>query len=312
MTPTRGMAAVVVLTLVSAAAVAGCGLGPGQESDEKADLAVTRDYGEQELLTADARPADSETVMRFLDRQAEIETRYGGGFVQSIEGVEGGTRDGRSVDWFFYVNGIEAGRGAAEFRVRGGDRVWWDHRDWTAVMRVPAVVGSFPEPFAHGYDGRRWPAAVRCVATGAAAPTCDTAAAQLRDEAVKAPVSAGPGSDSGQLRVLVGPWNAVRKDAAASVLERGPRHSGVFARFGSGGRALSMLGVDGQPRRTLRAGAGLIAAVRPGDGPPTWIVTGTDGAGVEAAIAFLTEEDLKHHYAVVTTGEAGPIPVPIP
>ena len=88
-----------------------------------------------------------------LDREAEIETRYGGGFVQSIEGVAGGTEDGRRLDWFFYVNGIESPVGSAERRVAGGDRIWWDHRDWTDAMRVPAVVGSWPEPFLQSSAG---------------------------------------------------------------------------------------------------------------------------------------------------------------
>jgi hypothetical protein len=303
------MAAVLALALAGAAAAAGCGLGAGEESDQQATLTVTRDYGEEVLLTAEQRPTESETVMRFLDGEADIETRYGGGFVQSIDGVEGGTRDGRRFDWFFYVNGIEADRGAAEFRVRGGDRVFWDHRDWTDAMRVPAVVGAFPEPLLHGYDGRRWRVRVRCLDEEA---TCDKAASQLKDAGVEAPVVPGPGRDGGRrLRVLVGPWMRLRDDPAAALLDRGPARSGVFARFGTGGRELRILGPDGHPKRALRVNAGLVAAVRPGDGPPTWIVTGTDSGGVQNAIELLVEEELGHHYAVVTAG-AGPVPVPVP
>ena len=32
---------------------------------------------------------ESDTVMRVLERSARVSTRYGGGFVQSIDGVEG-------------------------------------------------------------------------------------------------------------------------------------------------------------------------------------------------------------------------------
>ena len=59
-------------------------------------------------------PDESETVLRMLDREADIETRYGGGFVQSIEGVAGSTEGERRLDWFFYVNGIESPVGSAE------------------------------------------------------------------------------------------------------------------------------------------------------------------------------------------------------
>ena len=44
---------------------------------------------------------------------------YGGRFVQSIEGVAGDA--GAKRDWFYFVNGVEADRGAAEYRLRPGD-----------------------------------------------------------------------------------------------------------------------------------------------------------------------------------------------
>jgi hypothetical protein len=132
-----------------AVAVAGCGFGGGETSAGEATLTVTRDYGSVRVLETEIEdPASSETVLRALDREAEIETRYGGGFVDAIEGVEGSAvEDGRSLDWFFYVNGVESSVGAAEVPVGAGDRIWWDHRDWTDAMRVPAVVGAWPQPF---------------------------------------------------------------------------------------------------------------------------------------------------------------------
>ena len=79
--------------------------GAGPSSGGTAMLTVTRDYGSKTLVEAtDSDPPSSETVIRFLDSQADITTRYGGGFVQSINGLAG---SGDS-DWFFYVNGIES------------------------------------------------------------------------------------------------------------------------------------------------------------------------------------------------------------
>ena len=52
-------------------------------------LTVTRDYGAEPVQPPVAETAsESDTVMRVLDRNAEISTRYGGGFVQSIDGLE--------------------------------------------------------------------------------------------------------------------------------------------------------------------------------------------------------------------------------
>src|SRR6476659_8873199 len=97
--------AVAIALPLAALAAAGCGLGPGQGLGD-VSLTVTRDYGAEPVLAAKADVVtESDTVMRVLDRNAEISTRYGGGFVQSIEGLEGEEGD-RPHDWFFYVNGV--------------------------------------------------------------------------------------------------------------------------------------------------------------------------------------------------------------
>ncbi len=50
--------------------------------------------------------------MSLLLRNYPVATRYGGGFVQSIDGLAGGQEGGRPVDWFYYVNGVEARTGS--------------------------------------------------------------------------------------------------------------------------------------------------------------------------------------------------------
>src|SRR5262245_24458886 len=146
--------AVAVALLLAALAAAGCGLGPGKEQGE-VSLTVTRDYGSEQLLESGGNEVtESDTVMRVLERGTDVETRYGGGFVQSIDGLEGQEEAGAGpLDWFFYVNGVEATVGAADYPLHGGEAIWWDYRDWSAALHVPAVVGSWPQPFLGGYDG---------------------------------------------------------------------------------------------------------------------------------------------------------------
>ena len=160
----------VVLLVLLAVAVAGCGFGEGATRGD-VTLTVTRDFGGQALHEGveEETATEGDTVMRLLQDRYEVDTRYGGGFVQEIDGIGGGRADGRRVDWFYYVNGIEAPVGAAERRVTAGERVWWDHHNWEAAQRVPAVVGSFPEPFVTGLEGKRFPVRLVCAAGGARA-----------------------------------------------------------------------------------------------------------------------------------------------
>ena len=135
--------------------LAGCGGSGGEEGT--ATLWVTRDRGAEVLLAAEV-PA-GQTLMRALASEIDIETRYGGRYLQSVEGVAGSLEGQR--DWFWFLNGYEADRSAAEYRLRDGDVAWWDFRAWQREGEARVVVGAFPEPFVHGFAGERRPAAVR-------------------------------------------------------------------------------------------------------------------------------------------------------
>ena len=122
-------------------------------------------------------------------------------------------------------------------------------------------------------------------------------------------IKRGLGESGAAPRVLVGPWDRVGDDAAAKQIEDGPGASGVFARF-AGPRQLDALDVRGETAERLQAGTGLVAAVRLGDDAPTWIVTGPDANGVEAAAARVDEEDLQDRYAVAIAGRRT-VPLPV-
>ena len=145
--------------LVSALVLAGCGLGEGSEREGGAELRVTRDFGHERLGTARLdKIGEADTVMRLLRRSFDVRTRYGGRFVQAIEGAVGKGAVGR-VDWFYFVNGFEASVGAAEYELSPGDVVHWDYRSWKGAMRVPAIVGAFPEAVPPRAGGQALPGA---------------------------------------------------------------------------------------------------------------------------------------------------------
>ena len=186
--------------------------------------------------------------------------RYGGGFVQSIDGLSGGQEAaGDPVDWFYYVNGVEAPKGAAATNVHPGDHIWWDLHDWSQTEDVPAVVGSFPEPFLNGIEGKRLPVRVECAPAERRLSHGDRAAARARRP--------GRGRRDRQRRRAGDAARARRPvdrrctaTRACTSIERGPRASGVYARFAGDGQTLTLLDGDGRSdahaRRRRRADRG--------------------------------------------------------
>jgi hypothetical protein len=289
--------------LACALALAGCGLGEGSEREGAgAELRVTRDFGRKQLGEAKlASVSEGQTVMRFLRSNFDIETRFGGRFVQEIDGLAGKGEGGR-LDWFYWVNGIEAGVGAAEYELSPGDRVQWDRRNWRAAMRVPATVGAFPEPFVHGFEGKRRPVRVECDDPGESA--CAGVKAKLERLGVSASSSTvGAPGGLDVVRVVVAPWRRARLVRAAAALEDGPSASGVFARFASDGRSLELLDEAGRPARRVNAadGTGVVAATRGPREEVVWLVTGLDRRGVAAGSRALDERALRNAFAVATT-----------
>jgi hypothetical protein len=297
------IAAAAALALV----LGGCGLSGGSRPT-RVSVNVTRDFGSAAIGTVVQKsvPGD-ETVMQLLRRSFKVVAAGRGRLVESIDGHSSGAG---AYGWSYYVNGILPAKRAAATGVHPGDKVWWDLHDTTAADQIPAVVGSYPEPFTTGLGGRRFPTVLQCGAGLTRA--CNIVAASLHRAGVKvADQFLGGGSGSDSLAILVGTWKQLHGVIAADLIAAGPSHSGVYAQFvGADGKALELDNAQGDVVRTLRAGGGLIAATeQPSLNEPTWLVTGTDVAGVEAAAAALTPARLHDHFALAVEGSQD-LPLP--
>jgi hypothetical protein len=280
-----------------ALAPAGCGLGPGAAKGGAVQLHVSRDFGKVDFFRDSRKESvrESDTVMRFLQAEHKVATRFGGGFVQSIDGLAG--NQAAEHDWFYYVNGSEASVGAADYKLTPGDVVQWDYHDWRATQHVPAIVGAFPEPFLHGRQGKRLPTRIECEDESSAA--CKEVSDRIAQQGVQ-PTSAAigaPASDA-TLRVIVARFNVAKQVRAAQALTLGPAASGVYARFNSAGTTLSLLDSAGHTVRTAPRSTGLIAATQQAAGPVTWLVTGVDDAGVKRAADAIGPMALHNAFAV--------------
>ncbi|HWC26851.1 MAG TPA: hypothetical protein VG474_09720 [Solirubrobacteraceae bacterium] len=278
--------AVGLLLVLAATALAGCGASAGAGGDE-ISLTVTRDYGRTPVAALDREPVPAPALERILRRYV------------TPRGAES-----------LFVNGIRAAAGA-QARVHGGDRVWLDQHPPGVAPQIPAVVGSFPEPFVHGTDGKRLPVRIECAQPRGA--SCAAVADKLVGLGVVAGRSVlGRSAADDTLRILVAPWKRLRgRELETDSLDRGPRSSGVYARFDADGERLHVLDAAGRVARTLGAGTGLIAATRERERRPVWFVTGTDDAGVAAAARALDESALNDRFALAISDDL-PVAVPQP
>ncbi len=293
--------------------LAGCGLGAGDPKGN-VELTVTRDFGVEKIAEYKKVPIkDGDTVLRAMERRLDVETAYGGGFINSIEGLKSdytGSRRSRR-DWFFYINGIESSSGAKEVKVDAGDAIWWDYRDWSTVQRISAVVGAYPHPFIDGGSGEM--NAVRLDCATDSDRICSDVELRLDRLGLKFKRSQlGTRQDKKGVRIVVGTWSQIEEDPEARRLSRQPGSSGVFARFarvGNSGR-LSLYSADGEIAVEVGDGAGLVAATKSGGDMPTWIIAGTDNRGLERAVGLFNEKSLQNRFAVAVT-DKGTIALPV-
>lgn len=282
---------IAVLVAVVALLATGCARVSDAPSDPRAELRVSAGFGAEQLATA--RIDAGVSVMDAVRANTTVETAFGGGFVNAMHGRRA-TLDPKR-DWFYYVNGLAPGRGAGEQTVRSGDRIWWDYHRWGDGASAPAVVGSWPEPFVHGYP--ETPGSVQ-----ADAPL-DTV---LRDAG--APVTTG----ESRWRVIVGAHvDLVQRDSAWARASADPWASGLPVAVADG--TVAQLQPDGQTIRVVDGGRALAALVpagtTPDDGGAVFVVAGLDAAAARAAADRIAREPavLAGRYAVVFDGDGNPI-----
>jgi hypothetical protein len=146
---------ILMLLLVLAAGCGGTASAPAT-GPAAVRVTVSRDYGAV-VLGVHTTPA-GESALNGLRRVSDVGTSYAGRFVQSIDGLSGDRSAG--ADWLYFINGIAPDSGAADVDLHPGDREWWDRRYWNDLVQTPVAIGSWPEPFVHGYGGHRHPVSV--------------------------------------------------------------------------------------------------------------------------------------------------------
>jgi len=303
----------VALAIACLLAIGLCGCPTQGSSQPAADIGVrvvvTQDFGRELMLDKVVQIEDAACAMDALRQVAKVETAYGGGFVNAIDGVRSRYTGGGAAkkDWFIYANGILANVGALDYTLHPGDVERWDFHDWSFLHFIPAIIGHFPEPFVHGYEGEVHPTIV--VHEGDFGEEAERLASKLSQWGVES-ISVKSASElSGADRescnlLLLGDMNC----ALVSELNQVWKRLGFFAYFEDG--KLVVLNPRGELAAEYGAGSGLIQATQSPWNPRgigacqnvVWMVSGTDGSGVKNAVDILVNRyvEFQYAYAIVT------------
>jgi hypothetical protein len=288
----RGPASLVAALLVLAALAAGCehrARDAPEAGAPSAALVATAGYGAEPLL--DVRVAPDRSVMRATRGATEVDTAFGGGFVDDMLG-RASDRSGPR-DWFYFVNGVGPSIGAKEWTVRAGDAVWWDYRDWGAVPVATEVVGSWPAPFARAGGGGP--------PVGADEP--------LRAALAEAGARLTDGPSGWRVRVGASA-DLARRDPAWRKALADPDAAGLTVAVEDG--RITALGADAEGRRPVPGARALVAAVPTGTAPEDGMllaVAGLDASAARAAAERVARDPgvLSLRYAVAFDGDGTPL-----
>lgn len=273
------------------------------------ELLITRDFGQQvilhELVTLDS----GWTIMDLLQAKCDVKTRYGGGFIDSINQLKSSTGGlkGEMQDWFYYVNGICPDVGGLDYSLGAGEMVWWDYHPWQAGSSNSAVIGSYPEPFLSGYQGVVRPTTIVCPAE--IMESGQRLAESLKTQGVSEVKvvelkEAFLNKRNGPTLVL-GEWESLEGIEYLKELNQSYQRNGMSFHFQD--QQIQLLNFQGKVVESLEGSAGVIGATASvlGDPCPLWLVSGSDRSGFEQALELMIKDpgDLTGKYNLAISGE---------
>ena len=307
----------IVVILLLIALLCGCSNQLPLENDNltnsepakgQVTVVVTQDFGKELILEQEIEIETDTSAMAALQMVADVETKYGGGFVSSINGISSEYEEANKSkkDWFYYINGIASNIGARDYILRDGDVEHWDFQAWSYRQFVPAIIGDFPQPFQSGYQDKLKPTSV--VYEEAFSTEAKALADKLKKygvtevSAVRCDLLSDEAKENGNLIIIAVPDNTL-----ISELNSAHKKLGFYAYFEQ--NTLIALDAEGNISGKFVKGCSLIQATQNPWNPKgvgsgenvVWMVTGVDVNGVRSAVEVLTNnsDELRHAFAAV-------------
>lgn len=144
-----------IVAIILVATILNCSCST-ENSNITATVVITRNLGSEIISPAQEVNLNNGSAMDALKKTAKVETAYGGGFVQAINGIKNTSKEA----WFYYINGFLVNVGASAYQLQDGDVEQWDFHPYAGTMFIDALIGHFPQPFLNGYGGKLYPTVI--------------------------------------------------------------------------------------------------------------------------------------------------------
>jgi len=303
----RALLILAVLLSLLTAALSACATETSgyTGSDITVRIVVTQGFGRELMLDETLKLPAGTDAMNAVRQIADVETAYGGGFVNAINGI---SSDNVKKDWLIYANGISMNSGALDYELQQGDTLHFDFRDWGFRIFIPAIIGSFPEPFLHGFEGKVNPTVI--VYEGALAETAADLESRLKnlgvtDVDIQHIDNLMDDEKKHSNLIILGTSNCNLISEVNAVWNR----MGFFIRFE--GNDIEVYDSKGEVTARYGPGCGVIEATQSPWNPRgigvcdnvVWVVSGIDEAGVMEAAEILLDwnTELQHSYALIVS-----------
>ncbi len=287
---------------------------PNASQDMAVRVVVTRDFGQQVLLDTIIEVPAGCSAMSALEGVADVTTKYGGGFINSIDGLSSQYTGGQGgqCDWLVYMNGIQSKKGAADYALRNGDTQQWDFHDWSFRQFTPATIGCYPQPFLSGYEGNLKPTVIvyeEDYAEKADELRGSLAYMGVADVSTRTMAQLSESDRQGANLIIIG---TLGSNALLSEMNGAWSRLGFFAEYSDG--SITTYAGDGSVSSVYGEGTGLLQTTQSPWNPKgtgvcenvAWMVCGTDAAGVAAAVDVLIHrrDAIEHAFAAVVVGDS--------
>lgn len=270
------------------------------------DIIISKDFGSEELDNKTIRISEGSSVMEVMEKNFDIETAYGGGFINAINGFRSGftgAKDRKKVDWFYYVNGVLAEVGASEYYLKSDDVIIWDYHDWSNSIYLSSVIGAYPRNFTNGHEGNSMKTEILH------GKDYDGEGKQLEKflkenglENIELESLNGEELEKGEINsIVIGPWDEISKLSYIKDVYENGKKAGLFFKLDQRVKALNY---KGEVSREYEKAAIITSIAKEyGLWGRMWLVTGNDKTSIKKALKLLYEEPekIKGKFSVIVT-----------